>query len=179
MKRIVIRILAGLGIVLALFLLVGLFLPSGYEVERSLSMDAKPAVIFNLVNNLRENEKWSPWQAADPSLKTTYGGPEAGQGAWATWQGDESGEGKMTIVESQSPARIVIDLDFKEQGQAQAYWRFREKGQSTEVTWGMQGDSGWNIIGRYFGLCIDGMVGSYYEDGLQRLKKVAEAADQG
>jgi len=44
-----------------------------------------------------------------------------------------------------------------------------------KATWGFHNDIGFNPIGRFFGLMMDGMLGPDYEDGLARLKKVAEA----
>ncbi len=42
------------------------------------------------------------------------------------------------------------------------------------VTWDMSGDSGWNFMARYLGLLMDTTVGPLLDDGLERLKLVAE-----
>ena len=39
----------------------------------------------------------------------------------------------------------------------------------------MSADAGMNIVQRYFGLMMDGMLGGFFEDGLDRLAKIAEA----
>ncbi|MGB0678911.1 MAG: SRPBCC family protein [Polyangiales bacterium] len=164
-------VLAGL---VALLVLVGLFLPSTYAVERSLTMHAPAALIFAQVDDLKKNRAWSPWHAADKTLQVTYGERTVGVGASSHWHGESSGKGRMKVTKSVPARRIEIHLDFEE-GQADSFWRFDAKGKhKTEVTWGMAGDSGWNLMGRYFGLCMDRMVGPYYEDGLRRLKKVSE-----
>ena len=44
----------------------------------------------------------------------------------------------------------------------------------TTVTWTMTGDHGWNVMDRYLGLLMDPLLGPMFEDGLERLKLVAE-----
>jgi hypothetical protein len=38
----------------------------------------------------------------------------------------------------------------------------------------MQGDSGWNVLNRLLGVMMDPVMGPMLEDGLERLKLVAE-----
>ena len=51
-----------------------------------------------------------------------------------------------------------------------------EKG--THVTWSFDSEFGLNLVGRYFGLMLDGIVGPDYEKGLQNLKTMAEHMPQ-
>lgn len=166
----------GFAALIAVLVIVGFILPSEYSTERSITIDAPPQVVFDQVNDLEKYNKWSPWLEADPSMKITYGDSKVGVGASYSWVGDESGEGIQTIEESVAPSKITTDLDFKEQGKGKGHWTFAPAGEGTEVTWGMSGDAGMNIIGRYFGLFIDGLVGEMFEKGLANLKKQAEAA---
>ena len=49
------------------------------------------------------------------------------------------------------------------------------EGTGTRVTWTLDTDFSGSLIGRYFGLALDRMVGPDYEKGLAQLKAVAEA----
>ena len=46
----------------------GLLLPSGFEVKRSIRVQAPLDITFAQVNDLRNWERWSPWTGADPTL---------------------------------------------------------------------------------------------------------------
>ena len=51
---------------------------------------------------------------------------------------------------------------------------YHPEGSATRVTWEMSGDAGMNVIGRYFGVLMDNMVGPMFESGLEKLKSAAE-----
>lgn len=169
------KVLVALAVLVALFFAVGLLLPSKYGTERSVEIEAPPEEVFDHVNNLQANQAWSPWAAMDPSLKVTYSSTAAvGEGAWYEWKGEASGNGRLTILKSIRPKRIENELDFKEQGKGMGFWTFEPTEKGTVVTWRMEGDAGNDIIGRWFGLMIDTLVGPQFEDGLARLAKVSE-----
>jgi hypothetical protein len=55
-------------------------------------------------------------------------------------------------------------------------WNFIEiDSNSTEVTWSMETDLGYNPIARYFGLFFDKMIGDDFEKGLDNLNTIANA----
>ena len=84
----------------------------------------------------------------------------------------------MEIVKSVENRSIRTALDFAEQGQAMAEWTFEPVSESSvKVTWAFSGDSGWNLMGRYFGLFMDSFIGPDFERGLANLKKLAETGE--
>jgi hypothetical protein len=112
-KIMVKKILLGLVVVIVLFLIVVAMQPNEYRIERSATMDAPPAAVFEQVNDLHKWDAWSPWAKLDPNAKNTFEGAESGEGAIFKWAGDANvGEGKMTIVESKPNELIDIQLDF-------------------------------------------------------------------
>jgi hypothetical protein len=55
----------------------------------------------------------SPWERIDPDLKRTYTGAASGRGSVYGWVGNKNvGEGRMEILESTPPSKVVIQLDF-------------------------------------------------------------------
>jgi hypothetical protein len=74
-------ILAGIAIVIALFLIVVATRPSEFKVSRSLTMAAPAEIVFPNVNTVRQWEAWNPWGKLDPNCKMTYEGPGSGVGA--------------------------------------------------------------------------------------------------
>ena len=157
---------------------VGAFLPKDFAVERSIGINASPEAVFDEVSSLRKWDAWSPWLARDPSIENTYSGPEAGVGAKVSWSSEKSGDGTQTITLSERPTRIEMKLDFGDMGQPSAHWTFEPSGEGVQVTWGLTGTMS-GVLGGYFARMMDDWVGADYEDGLARLKEVAEALPAG
>ncbi len=162
----------------ALVVVVGMFLPKDFRVERSIEIDASPEVVFDEVSSLRKWDAWSPWKARDPSIQNEYSGPESGVGAKVQWTSEESGEGTQTITLSERPTRIETALDFGDMGQPNADWTFEPAGDGVRVTWGLSGTAS-GPLGGYFAKMMDGWVGADYADGLSRLKSMIESAPAG
>src|SRR5437867_13063789 len=87
-------VLAGL---VALFVVVGLLLPSGYAVSRSIVVSAEPARVQPLVTDLKRWPEWEPWQEMDPTIRQTFEAKTTGVGAHRSWTG-KSGDGEMTYT---------------------------------------------------------------------------------
>jgi effector-binding domain-containing protein len=165
-----------LGLVL-LIVIAGLILPAKVETERSLLINASPEVLFEQVNVLPNWEKWSPWKEMDPESKMTYSTPNAGVGAFYTWEGPETGKGKLTLTEVVPYSRISTQLEFDGQGNSTAAYLFEPQpdGQ-VKVRWTFNTDMGGNPFMRVFGVVMKSMLNDQFERGLQKLKEVAEAA---
>lgn len=164
---------AVLAVLLLVFLVGGMFMPKGYQVERTQKMTAPAVVVFDQVNDLRKWEAWSPWKAMDPEMKITYSDNPVGEWASYSWSSAASGEGSLTIAKSEAPKSIETELDFGDRGKAKGSWSFEEADGVTTVTWTMSGQNE-GIAGGWFTLMIDGMVGPQFEEGLEKLMDVAE-----
>ncbi len=164
-------------LILALGLgIVGLLLPSQTHVERSILIEASPAEIFPHLDSLRAFNAWSPWAQEAADTRYEFSGPDNGVGARMRWDSEQAGVGSGTqeIVASEPGRRVVTELNFGEQGQGIATWTLSETGAVTRVDWAFDTEFGWDILGRYAGLFLDGLIGAEYETGLQRLKQLVE-----
>jgi uncharacterized protein YndB with AHSA1/START domain len=164
------------GTLVGLFILGALVLPGEIRVARSIEIDVPPEQIFPLVNDLDAFNRWSPWATLHSETKYAFSGPESGVGARMTWSSDnpEVGFGSQEIIRSQAPEQVVLRLDFGSQGTAEASFDLEPAGDGTKVTWSLAYDIGFDMIGRYMGLLMEGLVGKKYEEGLDRLKRLAE-----
>ncbi|MCW3103987.1 MAG: hypothetical protein JWO09_2427 [Bacteroidetes bacterium] len=173
------KILKKIGIALlvlvALFLIVSLFLPSNVRVERSTQINVPASVAFSQVNNFHNWPQWSYWDNIDPAMKSTYEGPESGVGAKHLWTSDNEnvGHGNITIVESKPDTLILTDLEFEGMGTSRGGWKFRNEGNGCIATTYMDMDMG--FFGRVPGLMMDGMLGGDFEKTLAGLKKHCES----
>jgi len=172
------KIVKWLAILLVLFIalviVVGFMLPKTFHVDRSIVIQADKEAIHSLVSDLRQWERWTPWQVADPTIVTTFGPTSSGVGAHQSWTG-ESGGGQLTIIASSLETGIVYDMSFeKELYPSVGQVRYETVDGGTQVSWIMDGESPGNPLGRYFGLMIDTMVGPMFEQGLEKLRVEAE-----
>jgi hypothetical protein len=153
--------------------------PAGFRVTRSATLPAAPAVVFPHVNDLRNWDAWSPWAKLDPAAKVSFEGPQSGTGASFAWAGNRNiGEGRMTITESRPHELVRFRLEFVKPFKATntAEFTFAPDGGGTTVTWSMSGTN--NFVAKAVGLVIncDKMVGSQFEQGLDNMRRVVEAA---
>jgi hypothetical protein len=169
------RLFFVLATLVILLLVGGFLLPSEYQVERSIVIQAPQDLVFAQVNDLKKNEAWTPWK--DPTMKITYSENTEGVGASSSWESKDMGNGSQTITASAPPAAIDTHLDFGDMGQADVHWSFAAEGKGVQVTQTMKGDQGMNPMKRYFGLIMDKMLGPKFEEGLASLKSVSEALD--
>jgi hypothetical protein len=173
------KILLGLVVIIVILLVVIALQSSTYHVERTATINAPAPVVFAQVNDFHNWNAWSPWAKLDPSMKQTFEGAPAGNGAIYTWSGNKDvGEGRMQITESHPSDLVKIKLDFLRPFAATSdtVFTFKPAGNQTTVTWGMTGDK--NFIAKAFHLFVnmDKMVGGDFEKGLAQMKAIAESA---
>ena len=176
------KILIGLALLVAGFAAVVATQPAEFRVERSATIAARPEVVFAQVNDFHKWEAWNPWGKLDPNMQDIYGGAPSGTGATYAWVGNRDvGEGRMTIVESQPPKLVRVELEFLKPMAAtnMAEFRIEPRGDQTAVTWAMTGHNG--FMGKAMGMFMDmdQMVGGMFEQGLAAMKSASETASRG
>ena len=171
LKRAVLTVAA----IIALLLGIGLVLPSGFKVQRSVVVNAPAARIYPLIADPRQWKSWAVWNQRDPAMQMQYSGPDSGTGAKWTWQSKTEGNGAMEFTAAVPDKHIDYALSFPDLGMtSRGQLRLTPDGAGTRVTWTNEGDMGSNPVNRYFGLVMDRMIGPDFEAGLANLKAAAE-----
>lgn len=170
------KILLGIAALVALLLVIALFLPSKWKVERSVSIASKPERILPLIADLHQWKDWAAWNSQlDPTMQTTYSGSAQGAGATMSWKGEKMGIGTLTITEADPVKGVRYDMKMEEQQTpAHGQFNFSADGEGTKVTWVDEGDMGMFLPGRYFVSMLEKQLGEHFEIGLKNLKKLAE-----
>jgi effector-binding domain-containing protein len=174
------KILKKIGIVLlilfGIYILISLFLPSSFKVERNITIKAPAKVVFDQINILKNWKSWSYWDNIDPAMKSEYSGPESGAGAIHSWTSDNEnvGKGSLKIVESKPDSLVVFELSFGEMGTSIGGYTIKETEGGVVATTYM------NIEMVFFcrifpGLMMESFLGGDFEKTLQGLKKHAES----
>ena len=169
-------ILIVIALVVAAVLAYAASKPDTFMVRRSASIAAPPEKIFPMIDDLRAQSAWSPFEK-DPNMKRTHSGAPRGKGAVYAWDGNRQvGAGQIAITESVPSSKVVLLLDMSRPFKAHNTVEFTldRIGAGTNVTWAMQGRQPY--MAKVMGLFVDcdKMCGGLFEEGLAKLKALAE-----
>ena len=170
-----ITILAIVVLVLAAILIYAAAKPDSFGVQRATAINAPAEKIFPLINDLHAHTSWSPFEK-DPNMKRTHSGAPQGKGAVYEWDGDRKvGSGRLAIADS-TPSNITMILDMFKPFKAHNTVNFllEPQGGGTRVSWAMRGQQPYMAKLMSTFIDCDKMVGGQFEEGLAKLKALAE-----
>jgi uncharacterized protein YndB with AHSA1/START domain len=172
----IVTILIVIAVAFAAVLAYAASKPDAFMVRRSASIAAPPEKIFPMIDDLRAQSAWSPFEK-DPNMKRTHSGAPRGKGAVYAWDGNRQvGAGQIAITESVPSSKVVLLLDMVRPFKAHNTVEFTldRSGGGTNVTWTMQGRQPY--MAKVMGLFVDcdKMCGGLFEEGLAKLKALAE-----
>ena len=171
------RLLLVLIVLIAVLLGYAATRPDSFRVERATVIKAPPAKVFALIEDFHQWAGWSPWEKLDPAMKRTHSGAASGKGAVYAWEGNSDvGAGRMEILETTAPSRVLIRLDFMKPFEATntAEYTIQPEGEATRVTWAMYGPAPFLSKLMQVFVSMDKMIGKDFEQGLANLKALAE-----
>ena len=170
-----IAILAIVASLLRRFLIYAATKPDSFGVQRTTAINAPAEKIFPLINDLHAHTRWSPFEK-DPNMKRTHSGAPQGKGAVYEWDGDRKvGSGRLAIADS-TPSNITMILEMFRPFKAHNTVNFlmEPQGSATRVTWAMRGQQPYMAKLMSTFINCDKMVGGQFEEGLAKLKAIAE-----
>jgi len=175
------KILKVIGIILAIVIVIAVILvmvlPTKYNLERSVIIDAPKNIVVDQVVKFENFVKWSPWSELDPNITYEITGTDGEVGSAYSWSGNDSvGTGSLSTI-SITDSRIEQKLDFTAPWEAHdlTYYEFEETPEGIEVIWGMDGnlERPMNLMGLF--MSMEDMIGPQYDRGLQSLKNQVTA----
>ena len=177
MFEIIIVIAVILALALATVLILAARKPDMLRVTRSMRVTAPAETIFPLINDFHQWGGWSPYEHKDPAMKRSYSGAESGKGAVYAWDGNKNvGSGRMEILDTSVPSKILIKLDFFKpfEGHNTAEFTMLPQGGATCLSWMMRGPSSFISKLMQVFMNLDHMIGKDFEAGLANLKNLTE-----
>src|SRR6202165_2127477 len=181
MFEIVAIIAVVLAIAIAVILILAATKPDRFSIQRATAVKAPPETIFPLINDFHQWGTWSPYETKDPAMKRSYSGAASGKGAVYGWEGNRNvGSGRMEILDTSVPSKIVIKLDFFTpfEGHNTAEFTMLPQGDAGNVTtnlsWAMHGPASFISKVMQAFMNLDHMIGKDFEAGLANLKNLAE-----
>ena len=170
-----IEILISLAIVAALFLIVGVVLPSHRHVSEKVETNRKQTIVFDVVNGFGRFRDWNALSARDPAIQMTTSGPAAGKGAKVEYTSKDKGigSGSWTIIESTPKSEVKFAIDNKDFGKNKLSTIFLtptgRNNRNVEIKQTYDVEYGFNLLGRYAGLYVKSYMGEDLKLGLARL----------
>lgn len=175
------NILIGIAILAAFAVIAVLIVasrkPDTFRIERRTRINAPPEKVFALINDFHSWPLWSPWEERDPAMNRVHSGAPAGTGDAYAWEGNKQvGKGRMEIIESTPPSRVLIKLDFLAPFEAHntADFMLSSDNGGTTVVWAMYGPAIFMTKVMSVFCSMDKMVGKDFEEGLANMKAAAE-----
>lgn len=165
-------------IFILLIVIISLFLPSSFQLERSIVINADKEQVFTQVQDLKNWKNWSPWVLKDEEIyldEDAYSSPSNIAGATFSWNSDNQDIGvgvlelkkveKYSLLETQTDLGFIVPED---------EWLFADIDSGVEVTWSTKIDFGFNPISKFYGLFLKDKMAPDYELGLKKLKDFTE-----
>lgn len=173
------KIILGLLGIIALALLIALFLPKEYTVEREITINQPKDSVFNYVKYLKNQDNFSVWSTKDPAMKKTFTGVDGTVGAIAGWDSKDKnvGVGEQEIKKIVEGERIDFELRFKVPFEStdNAYMATEAiSPNQTKVKWGFDGKMPYPMNLMLPIMNMEEMLGKDLQDGLNNLKVVLE-----
>jgi effector-binding domain-containing protein len=175
MKKILRFLLIFIIIIVAGFLILGLFAPKEVTVTRTVMINAPKHAVFEQITNFKNWTNWSPWYKMEPTVKMTYNGEDGQVGSSYHWVGEKTGEGEMKLA-SVAGDRADFDLTFIKpfKSTPKSYILAEDTAGMTKTTWGFHQHFGypWNAMLLFMNM--DEMLGKDFNNGLTNMKQHLE-----
>ncbi|MCO4293618.1 SRPBCC family protein [Solitalea sp. MAHUQ-68] len=160
----------------AIFIILGIWAPKDYLLERSIVINAPQEVVFDHMVHFQKWSAWSPWKKYDPEMKESYSGEDGSVGSSYSWKGNDNvGEGIITnkkITDSRMDYEMLFMKPFESQSEG---WLSAERtGTTTTAIWGFKThyDFPFNVMMMF--MDMDKTLGKNFDDGLTMLKRIVE-----
>ena len=104
----------GLGVIVALLLVIPLFTKKEYSVVRETVIARPKAVVFDYIVLLKNQDNFSVWAQMDKNMKKSYKGTDGQVGFVSAWESkdDKVGAGEQEIKKILPGERIDYELRF-------------------------------------------------------------------
>ena len=172
--KVLIRLAAVVTCLALVIAVIGNFLPRDYDFQTTRQIDADPALVFSMINELPNWQQWSNWNPERvEDLKIQIGEIKQGVGAVQTWT-DARDSRKLWITGSVENRSVEYQLKFGDFPEMSNLFELRPVAGGTHVTWTSQGRLPEGPFYGYFAMIFPTQMQYQYEHSLQRLAEILE-----
>jgi len=174
----ILELLIAMALVVVVFVVVGLALPSHRHVSYTTQTNRPLPVVFDMLSGFKRFKDWNALAKQDPRVQLSLSGAETGKGARVdyTSQSQAIGSGSWEVTDVTPGDNIVINVTNGDYGSDKTMkFRFKKVGNqhlSVEITQSYDVDYGWNLFGRYAGLYVTRSIGDPIKADLANLNNL-------
>jgi len=173
------KILIGIGIIIAIPLVIALFTKKEYSVERQVTINKPQAEVFEYIKQIKHQDEFSKWNMTDPNMKKNYKGIDGTVGFVYSWDSNNEnvGKGEQEIVAMNDGEKVHMEIRFIKPFEGIAYAGLAAKAVSenqTNVTWSFKSKMPYPMNFMLLVMNMEDMLGKDLEEGLTNLKGVLE-----
>jgi ribosome-associated toxin RatA of RatAB toxin-antitoxin module len=169
-----------IGTAIVLFLAFGFYKANGLKtinIVKTVTINGTKEQVFDMVKYLSNYPKWSPFLAQDPSQKYEIKGTDGAVGVQFHWDGNKGkdlGFQEITAIEPYNVIRMKCDIQKPFKAQPEFNYRFKEIGNSIEVTQDFRLESG--LVDAFFMwlFSAETEMEKTNQQGMDLLKKAVE-----
>lgn len=177
------KIMIGVILILAAPFILALFMPAGYHIERTITINQSNQIIFAYLKMLKNHDDFSTWAQKDPDMQKEFHGTDGTVGFYTTWnsQKKEVGQGAQEIKKITEGSRIDYEMRFIKPFEATdtAYFTTsRVSENQTKVVWGFDGNMAYPMNLMLPFMDFETLIGSEFQTSLAILKKNMESKHQ-
>lgn len=179
MKKVLLIIVILLLAVLIIPLIIALFVPKYYSVEKSVTINQPKDQVWDYVILLKNQHNYSVWSKIDPNMKTMFRGTDGTVGFVSAWDSEnpDAGKGEQEIKAIIEGARIDYEIGFIKpfESTAQAYMITEMVSEDeTLVKLGFSGRMAYPTNLMLLVMDFKGRIGNDLQTGLNNLKQILE-----
>ncbi len=171
------KIFLSFFLVAGAIMLVSLFFPNSYTINRSVTINRPVHEVFTYMNDLRNWEQWSLWNKdIDSTLSIFYRERSDSLGGIQYFSGDRIGTGRFKIVEYVPNEKLGYNL-FMNKGDISANGTFTFAAidsSTSELHWLDSGYVGYNPFFRFMLPNKIKSTSEAFDAGLNRIKQAVE-----
>jgi len=166
--------LISLAVVIVLFAVVALFLPSKRTVEYKIESNRPISTVYDVLNGFNRFDEWNILRS-DSMLKSQVSATASGVGATMSYSSlnRSTGSGTWKLIESVPQEKIKFAIDDSSQGSDKFLTitldRTGPLNKNVEISQVYEVDYGWNLFGRFAGMYVERNVGDKIKAGSKRL----------
>jgi uncharacterized protein YndB with AHSA1/START domain len=170
----------GLAIIvlIAIALIAALFISKDASYEKSISINAPIETVWNNVATFEAQNKWSPWDVYDPTMKKEVTGVDGTVGATQSWESEHEkvGRGSQTILNVVPLNIIETELKFlvPYESEAKGFIKVTTEENGTKVTWGFNSEMPYPFNLMKLVMNLEDMMEEDWNLGLSKLKDLCE-----
>ncbi len=163
-------------IIVALFLIIAIFLPSKYSVDSSIIIDRPVEQVYQYSVDLKNWPQWSIWIKNDKEAEITFEGSGMDIGSKMYWVGEKMGSGSLIIEKITKNTSYTVKVDIVEPWKlfSVTTFTFAPSKKATKVTWTDEGSLSYPME-RWVGLFFNNAMENKFNKGLKNLKKKIES----